>query len=86
MSMCIFLIKQKERQEREELESKNREYKFLTKFWYEHPCCIIQERGKQEKIEKHKKIQKQHRENRTTQEDRHWSQGVAMQNMDEEVQ
>ncbi|XP_065925615.1 eukaryotic translation initiation factor 3 subunit A isoform X3 [Magallana gigas] len=42
------------------------------------------ERGKQEKIEKHKKIQKQHRENRTTQEDRHWSQGVAMQNMDEE--
>lgn len=32
MSMCISLIKQKERQEREELESKNREYEFLTKF------------------------------------------------------
>lgn len=77
MSMCISLIKQKEKQEREKLDGKNRDCEFLTKFWYEYPCCFIQERGKQEEIEKLKKIQKQLWENRTTQKDRHWSQSVA---------
>lgn len=32
MSMYISLIKQKEKEEREKLEGKKREYKFLAKF------------------------------------------------------
>lgn len=49
MSMYISWIKQKEKEEREKLEGRKREYKFLTKFWYKYLCCVIQEREEQKK-------------------------------------